>query len=75
MLHDTRARHFDAAAEKVAMEWSQELLVKATENVNASPASFKGVKAADVLPAASAPAYIEMEEEDATSFLAKMNRI
>lgn len=31
LLHDTASRHFDAAAEKVALEWSQQMLIKAGE--------------------------------------------
>ena len=81
MLHDTRSRHFDAAAEKVAMEWSQQLLVKATENTAAKPAKFTGVKAADVL-AVSAPekrlladAPQLCADDDKADFLSRMNRI
>ena len=78
MLHDTRARHFDAAAEKVAMEWSQRLLLEAAGKVAAEPVGFKGADAADVLaiPDArpfQAPELEEPEEEE--SFLAKMNRL
>ena len=78
MLHDTRARHFDAAAEKVAMEWSQRLLLEAAGKVAAEPVGFKGADAADVLaiPEArpfQAPELEEPEEEE--SFLAKMNRL
>lgn len=79
LLHDTRARHFDAAAEKVAMEWSQELLVKAAGTVKAKPAEFKGVKAVDVLavsePVALPQAPQTSEDDDKASFLARMNRI
>jgi hypothetical protein len=78
MLHDTRARHFDAAAEKVAMEWSQRLLLEAAGKVAAEPVGFKGADAADVLAIPDArpfraPELEEPEEEE--SFLAKMNRL
>ena len=75
MLHDTRARHFDAAAEKVAMEWSQELLIKAAKTVDAKPSTFKGVKAAEVLPTSQPTCFEMAEDDDTTSFLDRMNHI
>jgi len=54
MLHDTRSRHFDAAAERLAGEWSQRLLIEAARESQArGPAPDGGGYALDELNGAA----------------------
>lgn len=56
MLHDARARHFDAAAEKLAGEWSQRLLLAAAKEAEArGPAPDGEGYSLDDLNGAAAP--------------------
>ena len=82
LLHDTRSRHFDAAAEKLANEWSQKMLVEVAADVKSKPIAVKGPRATlEELAYTESPSFerdVEMPEasdDDDMNFLTAMNKI
>ena len=63
VLHDTRSRNWEAAAEKIALEAGRKILVEAAKEQAAEPPRKVGVKSADVLGIASETRACEDEEE------------
>ena len=63
VLHDTRSRNWEAAAEKIALEAGRKILVEVAKEQAAEPPRKVGVKSADVLGIASEPPACEEDEE------------
>ena len=63
VLHDTRSRNWEAAAEKIALEAGRKILVEVAKEQAYEPPRKVGVKSADVLGIASETPACEEEEE------------
>ena len=80
VLHDTRSRNWDAAAEKIALETGRKLLLETAKEAKAAPvtmgrggrASLEELAEATSVAPESDPTT---EEPDEADFLAQMNRV
>lgn len=80
VLHDTRSRNWDAAAEKIALETGRKLLLEAAKEAKAAPvamgdcgrATIEELAGAAVLPSGGGGGE---EEFDAAGFLDATNRV
>lgn len=80
VLHDTRSRNWDAAAEKIALDTGRKILIETAKEAKAEPVRMGGGEPVAFEDLAAAP-RLEANEPaanddfDAVDFLSKMNRV